>query len=67
MRNFYITSFLLYNVLYNSSDKIIMKYITMLKKYMINSKDFFKIIKLSILPININITKKLENKIKKKF
>tara|TARA_B110000211_G_C14074149_1_gene551252 strand:- start:806 stop:2197 length:1392 start_codon:yes stop_codon:yes gene_type:complete len=67
MRNFYITSYLLYNVLYNSNDLIITKYINLLKKYMIDSKNFFKIIKLSILPVNINITKKLENKIKKLF
>ena len=67
MRNFYITSYLLYNILYNSNDKIILKYINILKKFAINSKDFFKIIKLSILPSNISITKKLENKIKKIF
>jgi len=67
MRNFYITSYLLYNILYNSNDKIILKYINILKKFAINSKDFFKIIKLSILPNNISITKKLENKIKKFF
>ena len=67
MRNFYITSYLLYNILYNSNDGIILKYIGVLKKSNIDSKDFFKIIKLSLLPININITKKLENKIKKMF
>ena len=67
MRNFYITSYLLYNILYNSNDKIILKYINILKKFAINSKDFFKIIKLSILPNIVSITKKLENKIKKLF
>ena len=67
MRNFHITSYLLYNVLFHSDDNVILKYIKRLKKYNIDSRNFFKIIKLSILPININITKKLENKIKKLF
>uniref|UniRef100_A0A6C0B2W4 AAA+ ATPase domain-containing protein n=1 Tax=viral metagenome TaxID=1070528 RepID=A0A6C0B2W4_9ZZZZ len=67
MRNFYITSFLLYNILYNSNDKIIRNYIKMIQRYSLGAKDFFKIIKLSILPPSINITKKLENKITKFF
>ena len=67
MRNFYITSFLIHEVLFNSNNQTILNYIKMLKKYDINTKDFFKIIKLSILPININITKKIENKIRKLF
>ncbi len=68
MKNFYILSYLLYNILFNTNDELLIQYIKLYKnKNNLSNNDFLKIIKLSILPINIVITKKLDNKIKKLF
>ena len=67
IRNFYIFSYFLYNILFNKSEQELKMYIKVLKRLDFDSTEFFKVIKLSILPETISLTKKLENKIKKIF
>jgi len=68
IRNFFMLSYLFYHIVFISKDeKAIEAYIRFVKKFELNNIEFFKIIKLTLLPENISITKRLENKFKKLF
>ena len=50
-----------------SNKKTLLKYIDLYRKHDMNGTEFLKIIKLGLLPNNINIAKKIDIKIKRLF
>jgi len=68
INQFYIVAHILYEVLFGvSNKKTLLKYIDLYRKHDMNGTEFLKIIKLGLLPNNINIAKKIDIKIKRLF
>tara|TARA_B110000967_G_scaffold156694_1_gene161744 strand:+ start:3 stop:1118 length:1116 start_codon:yes stop_codon:yes gene_type:complete len=67
INQFYIISHLLYGILYDVNNETLIKYIDLYKRNNMDGTDFLKIIKLGLIPNNINIEKKTDVKIKRLF